>query len=85
MIQQDVSVSTMLISAVIALVGWGLKKTATALVVKIVELIIKLTLVDGKMAEITSAVAEVPRIKADVNEYYRRLKKLEHDFANHEH
>ena len=88
-IEQDVSISTFLISGVIAIVGWalrgGIKLLIAAiqlLVKKMVETISKVDLLDAKIADILKTMGDVEKTKRDLNEYYKRLKTLEDDFQN---
>lgn len=71
-------------SAVVALVGYGLKAVAwalieamQALVKKLVETISRVEILDSKMDVLTQAVGDVQKIRTDLNSFYARLKKLE--------
>jgi len=85
----DISLSTLVLSAVVCLVGWGLKAVAWAiiesiktLVTTLVSTIAKVEILDSKMSELTHAVGDIQKMRTDVNEYYKRLKILEAYFKN---
>ena len=83
-IENDVSASTLIISAVIAGVGWVLKGAAKllvnageALVKKLVETISKVETLDSKINQVVQTIGNVEKTRTDLNEYYKRLKALE--------
>ncbi len=85
-LENDVSLSTLVVSGVIAAVGFILKATGKLLVTAVTELIKKLVetigrvdTLDANLARVVGAVAAVEKNRADLNEYYKRLKVLEGD------
>lgn len=83
----DLSLNTLIISGVVALVGWGLKGVAWALIEAIKQLvstlvttIAKVEILDAKMGELTHAVGDIQKMRTDINEYYKRLRALEREF-----
>lgn len=87
--QFDLSLNTLVVSGVIALVGLGLRAVAWALIEagkalinKLVETIAKVEILTKQMDELTRAVGDVQKMRTDVNAYYERLKQLEVTFKN---
>ncbi len=86
-LENDVSVSTLVVSAVIAGVGWAVKGAAKLLIAaietvvkKMVETISKVDTLDAKLASLVQTIGDVGKMRQDQNEYFRRLKQLEADF-----
>lgn len=80
----DVSLNTLIISAVVGLVGWGLKGVAWALgetckklIVTLTTTIVKVEMLEKDLAKVTEAIGEVQRIRTDLNSFYGRLKEVE--------
>ena len=85
----DLSLNTLIMSAVILIAGWLLKAAAwaviesiKALVTKLVETIAKVEILDAKMSELTRAVGEHQKLKTDVDQFFKRLRNLEMQFKN---
>jgi phosphopentomutase len=81
MIQNDLSLSTILISSVsvgaIGLVGWALKETAKTLISTLIKTMARVEMLDGKIADILKQTGAFPKMQQDLNEYYKRLKEIE--------
>ncbi len=80
----DLSLSTLIISTVVALVGWGLKGVGALLmdaiknlITKLIETIAKVELLDAKLSDVIKTVGDVEKMRDDINAYYKRLKELE--------
>lgn len=83
MIQNDLSLSTLVISSVstivIALVGWGLKESIKTLISTLLKTMAQVSVLDAKLVEVIKAQNEFPKMKQDLNAYFERLKKIESD------
>jgi len=96
-ITNDLSANTLIVSFVIAAVGWGLKKSLTFLITLLVDaigkLIKKLTetigrveILDTKMSALTHAVGDHEKLRKDIQLYFSELKDLRkqfEEFKNH--
>ncbi len=87
-LDNDISLSTLVMSGVVAVVGWllrgGMKLLVLAiqtLVKKMVETISKVDLLDAKIADILKTIGDHEKMKTDINAFYARLKKLEEEFT----
>jgi hypothetical protein len=85
----DVVISTMIVSAVVALVGWFLKggisllvDAIKALIAKLTETIARVEVLDSKLGVVTEAIGDVQKIRYDVNGLYRRLEVAEEKINN---
>jgi len=94
-ITNDLSANTLIVSFVIAAVGWGLKKTLTFVVTLLVDsigkLIKKLTetigrveILDSKMDSLTVAVGDHAKLRKDIETYFTELKTLKQKFEEFE-
>lgn len=86
-ITNDLSLNTLIVSSVVALVGWGLKGAAWALteaikaaVAHVIRLIAKIETFDSKLGDLTRAVGDVEKMRRDINEYYKQFRLLESRF-----
>lgn len=77
MIQNDLSLSTLVISGVVALCAWGLKETGRTLITTLIKTIAKVEMLDAKLVDVLKLTGHFPKMQSDLNEYYSRLKKLE--------
>lgn len=82
----DLSLSTAVISFVIALVGWGLKSTITGLIKylksnieEMAKLKTELVSVEIKVQSVLELFNDVQKLKTDLNIYYSRLRQVEDD------
>lgn len=80
----DVSMNTLIISAVVAGVGYALKGAAKMLgtvcrelILKLVETISKVEAMDRDLKKVIEAVGDVQKIRTDLNGFYSRLKEVE--------
>jgi hypothetical protein len=89
-------ISPLIISGVIAGVGFLTKKTlelSVKLLITYIQSLLKqlsdtttkVSLLDSRMGELTHAMADINKIKSDLNLYYQRLKQLEDKFDKHTH
>ena len=83
----DLSLNTVIISGVVAIVGWLLKGAMWALgeickqlILKLVETISKVEAFDKDLKKVVEAVGAVQKIRTDLNGFYDRLKELEGKF-----
>jgi hypothetical protein len=86
--------NTLIISGVIAAVGWLVKlalETAFKLLIEYIKKLLtqladttsKVSLLDQKMADVVHAVSDMNKLKIDMNTFYTRLKILEDKFNHH--
>jgi hypothetical protein len=80
----DLSLNTLIISGVVALVGYALKGAMWALgeicknlISTLVNTIAKVELLDAKVSQVIEAVGDVHKIRSDLNGFYSRLKSIE--------
>ena len=86
-IQNDLSANTLIVSLVMAGVGWGLKHTLTflvnllvdsikSLIQKLTETIGRVEILDTKMETLTRAVGDHEKLRGDIKVYFDELKKV---------
>jgi len=63
-------------TAIVSLVGWGLKEVIKSLIVKLVQTMAKMEMLDRKFESFNHAANEVPRLRSDVNEHHAQIKKI---------
>ncbi len=80
----DVSLNTLIITAVVGLVGWGLKgvawalmETCKTLIVTLTRTILKVEGLEKQIHQLVEAVGDIQRIRSDLNGFYARLKRCE--------
>ena len=80
----DISPDTLMVSLVIAAVGWLLKnglvllKEAVGSLIKtLIETMAEVSSFRNDLKDIKEIMGQVPKLQADMNEYYRRLKAFE--------
>lgn len=80
----DLSANTILISTVVGLCAYFLKAGVSFLASKIGLLIealwknqASMVLLDAKIKEVIDIVNDVPKVKSDLNVYYKRLRFIE--------
>lgn len=80
----DISANTVIISAVIGVCAYLLRGGVNYLASRISLLIEALwknqaamVLLDAKVKEVISVVNDMPKLKADLNTYYKRLRLIE--------
>ena len=85
--ENDISMSTVLISSAVALASWALRgsfklliSAIQMLVKKMIETISRVDLLDAKITDILRTIGDVEKSKRDINEGFVRIKKLEDDF-----
>lgn len=87
-------ISPAIISTAVAATGWVTKKALEVsfnllisyikkLLAELGETKVAIQVLDTKMGELTHAMGDIPKIKADLNAYYDRLKTLEAKFDQH--
>lgn len=83
----DISLSTLFLSGVVALCAlglrgaiWGLAEVCKALIVKLIETMSRVDLLDQKFKDLLEVIGDVQKIRYDLNGFYSRLKKLEDKF-----
>lgn len=85
-----------IISGTIAVVGWLMKKAlygilnlaidyVKSLISKLDDTTTKVGILDARLSELTGTIAEVHKLRADLNNFYSRLKDLENKFENEKH
>lgn len=90
-LQFDISISTVIVSVVVGVVGWSLKAVAHAaietfkeiakkLLEKMVETIARVEVLDAKLDRLVDAVGDHEKLRSDINQYYRQLKDLRTEF-----
>ncbi len=86
----DLSLNTLVISAVIALVGWGLKgvmvflgETCKKLIEALWKTMAKVEVLDSKITDLIQTVGDVQKMKGDVNGLYTELKALKLKYESH--
>jgi len=82
-IENDLSLNTVIVSAMIAGGAWVLRNGVTLLIESIklgikyaAELIGKMQVLDSKMTDFLNRTNDHEKLRADVNEYYKQLRKL---------
>ncbi len=85
----DVSLNTLIISAVVGIVGyllkgvaWALGETCKNLITTLTRTIIKVEMLEKDLAKVAEAIGEVQRIRVDLNGFYARLKEVEDKFKS---
>lgn len=88
-IASDVSINTLIISGVVALVGYALKGALWAtgaackkLTETLISTIADVKVLDAKLADLIQTVGDVQKIKTDLNMLYGRLKDLEDKYRS---
>lgn len=88
-IENDLSLNTIIISGVVALVGYGLKSVGKALIDAIIDLVkhlvsttAKVQMLEAKLSELIRAVGDVEKIRTDLNRAFSRIKELDDKFKN---
>ena len=83
-LQTDISLNTLIISLVVALVGWALKGALWAtgeackkLIETLLTTMAKVEVLDAKLLDLIKTVGDVQKIRTDLNSFYTRLKELE--------
>lgn len=83
----DISLNTLFISGVVAITGlalrgavWGLAEICKTLIVKLIETMSRVDLLDQKFKDLLEVIGDVQKIRYDLNGFYSRLKKLEDKF-----
>lgn len=78
----EFSLNTIIISGVVALVGWGLKGAAWALgetckrlIEKLIQTITKVEVLESKINDVLAMRADVDKLKYDVNNLYAKLRE----------
>jgi hypothetical protein len=85
----DLSLNTLIVSGVVAMVGWSLRgltwmfvEAVQKLIKTLIETIARVEVLNAKMDVLTKAVGDVQRIRDDLNGFYDRLRKIEAEFKN---
>lgn len=87
-------VSPAIISAAIGATGWLTKKAlefSFNLLISYIKTLLKelgetkiaIGVLDSRMSELTHTMATIPKIKADLDAYFSRMKKLEERLEQH--
>lgn len=81
-VNADLSLNTIVISAVVGLVGWALKGTAWALgetckqlIETLIKTITKVEVLESKITAVLAMRAEVDKLKYDVNNLYAKVRE----------
>lgn len=72
-----ISFDAALVSAVVGVVGWVLKIAIQKLIEVLMQTMAKVEVFKEKIDGFTVAIAEIEKMKKDLNIYYARLKELE--------
>lgn len=86
-IENDLSLNTLIVSGVIAVVGWALKKTLSflcgllvdsikSLIKKLTETMTRMEMLSAKVDVLTVAVGDHEKLRKDIEIYFTELKKL---------
>lgn len=85
----DVSLNTLIISGVVALVGYGLKGVGGALIEAIKKLITHLIqttaevqMLKAQLSELIAAVGDIQKLRGDLTKGFERIKALEEKYKN---
>ncbi len=65
-----------IVSVVVAVVGWALKKLGESLVDLLIENKAQTQLLDAKLAKVIDTIGDVEKMRRDINLYYKELKDL---------
>ncbi len=80
----DLSLNTLIISGVVAVVGyllkgvlWALGEVCKTLIETLLKTMAKVEVLDTQLSKVIEAVGDVQKIRTDLNGFYARLKVLE--------
>lgn len=79
--QLHISQDTIVTAIAVLGASWGLKEGMKKLIIKLIEVltntVVKVEILDAKMTEVLSAIQSIPKMKEDLNSYYKRLRVVE--------
>lgn len=88
-IENDLSLNTIIISGVVALVGYGLKSVGKALIDAIMNLVkhlvtttTKVQILEEKLSALIQTISEFEKMKLDVNRAFARIKEIDDKLKN---
>lgn len=91
-LEVDLSLNTLIISLVIFIVGlmvkatsWALIEAIKSLVTKLVETVARVEVLDEKLKDILKTIGDVDRLRQDLTNGFKRIKKLEDELEDLKH
>ena len=79
-----VSIDTIILSMVVAVVGWLLKEVATGLIKALIDTMAEVRSFRNDIQDMKALLSLFPKMQQDLNEYYKRLKATEDKLSNHQ-
>lgn len=73
----DISLNTLIVSAVIAAATWALKGGIIQLIKALLANQVKMISLENQIEKVIGIIDEVPKIKLDLNASYKRIRILE--------
>lgn len=72
-----IDLNSIVVAGTVGVVGYLLKESIQTLIVKLIQTMAKIQLLESKITEIVSTMGDVQKLRGDVNFAFQKIKDLE--------